>query len=200
VADQSGGIRIWNLKGELLKYVQKRNPDGSFDSKSFFSVDWHPSKPIILTGGDEIRMHDTSGNELKRIPHRKEYTALLTVDWHPSGTFFATADYGHEKEGIPTLLQLWKEDGGLIKTIKDSHAEYRNIRWNKDGSLLATASDLLRIHDADGRLLYSSQLADELLWGLAWNSTGSLLVTTSNRNHVHIWNNKAELVKKRFNS
>lgn len=195
VADASGGIRIWNSKWQLLKYVQKQNPDGTFDPKSFFSVDWHPSENIILTGGDEIRMHDTSGYELKRISHRKEYTALLTVDWHPSGKFFATGDYGHEKEGKPTLLQFWQENGEPLKTFKVSHAEYRNIRWSKDGSRLATASDLLRIHNADGRLLYCSKEQGELLWGLAWNSTGSLLITTSNKNHVRIWNSKAELVK-----
>jgi WD40 repeat protein len=88
---------------------------------------------------------------LQNIKHRNEETIILAVQWHPGGTFFATGDYGHKEEGIESLLQFWNEDGVLIKSLKGSKAEYRNIRWNKDGTLLATASDGLRLWSEDGR-------------------------------------------------
>src|SRR5688572_7202693 len=107
----------------------------------------------MVTSSDEIILFDTAGNQLKLINHRKEQTGILTVRWHPSGEFFASGDYGHENEGKPTLLQFWKADGTLIKTIKGHHSELRNIRWNNEGTLLATASDVLRIYNNHGALV-----------------------------------------------
>jgi WD40 repeat protein len=68
------------------------------------------------------------------IMHRKEHTGVLSVAWHPQGDFLASGDYGHDGEGIPTLLQFWNNKGGLIKEMKGSKMEYRNIRWNKDAA------------------------------------------------------------------
>ena len=74
---------------------------------------------------------------------REQYTGILTVKWHPSGKFFASGDYGHEKEGKPTLLQYWKEDGTKHKEMNGHHEEIRNLRWSADGKYVATAADAI---------------------------------------------------------
>lgn len=186
-ADNDGLVKIWDSAGNLLRTIKKEN------NNSYFSISWHPSRNIIAVSGDDIRVMDTLGVTLKVIKHRKENTGVLTICWHPSGEFFATGDYGHDKEGIKSIIQFWKPDGTLIKTLYGSKAEYRNIQWNKPGTLLASASDALRIWNENGTLLYAGNSKD-LLWGLDWNSTSEKIVTTSITGNIEIWNVNAKLI------
>ena len=192
----SGKIWIWNKGGKLLRTIQKTS-DGSPDKKDFLGMDWHPSKNILTTVGDEIRIFDTSGTQLNVFKHRQQQAGLLTVKWHPSGEFFVTGDYGHPKEGILTLLQFWQPDGKLIKEWNESKYEFRNIRWNKQGTLLATGSDALRIWTKDGQLLYTGkQEGNKVLWGVDWVSDSKKIVSVSfDSGNIQLWNDKAKLLK-----
>ncbi len=186
-ADNDGLVKIWDSTGNLLRTIKKE------DNNSYFSIGWHPGKNIIAVSGDDIRIMDTMGTTLKVIRHRKEQTGVLTINWHPSGEFFATGDYGHYKEGIKSIIQFWKPDGTLTKTLYGSKAEYRNIRWNKSGTLLASASDALRIWNTNGKLVCIGKSKD-LLWGLDWNSQSEKIITSSISGKVKIWNANAKLI------
>jgi WD40 repeat protein len=187
-ADNDGLVKIWDSTGNLLRTIKKE------DNNSYFSISWHPSKNIIAVSGDDIRVMDTSGFTLKVIKHRKENTGVLTISWHPSGDFFATGDYGQDKEGVKSIIQFWKPDGTLIKTLFGSKAEYRKIRWNKSGTLLASASDALRIWNANGKLLWTGKSKD-LLWGLDWNSKSEKIISSSITGKIKIWNENARIQK-----
>jgi WD40 repeat protein len=187
-ADNNGLVKIWNAEGRLLRTIRKE------DSNSYFALDWHPAKDVIVATGDDIRIMDTAGHTLKVIKHRKESTGILTVNWHPSGEFFATGDYGQDKEGVPSIIQFWKEDGTLIKTLHGSKAEYRNIRWNKDGDRLATASDALRIWNKAGELLHTGA-ATGLLWGIDWNEKSDSIITTGIDGKIRLWSMEAKLIR-----
>ena len=192
----SGKIWIWNKNGKLLKTIQKTT-DGLPDKKDFLGMDWHPSKNILTTVGDEIRIFDTTGQQINVFKHRPQRAGLLTVKWHPSGNFFVTGDYGHPNEGIPTLLQFWQPDGKLIKEWNESKKEFRNIRWNKDGSRLATGSDALRIWTKDGQLLHTGKPeGNNVLWGVDWVSDSKKIITVSfDSRNIQLWDNKAKLLK-----
>ncbi|HEU4861929.1 MAG TPA: hypothetical protein VFT15_18930 [Chitinophagaceae bacterium] len=193
----SGIIWIWNKNGKLLRKIQKTATDGSPDKKDFLGVDWHPSKNILTTVGDEIRIFDTSGNQLIVFKHRVQQAGLLTVKWHPSGDFFVTGDYGHPDEGKPTLLQFWQTDGKLITEWNGSKTEFRNIRWNRQGTYLATASDVLRIWSKDGKLLHTGKPhGNSVLWGADWISDSKKIVTVSfDSGNIQLWDDKARLLK-----
>jgi WD40 repeat protein len=92
------------------------------------------------------------------------------------------------------VLQYWRADGTLLHTLRGSKAEYRNIRWNKEGTLLATASDGLRLWSAKGQLQASGQTPD-LLWGLDWHPQRTTLVTSSMQGRILLWNNQAQIIK-----
>lgn len=188
-ADGAGALQIMTKEEKLLRSIKKHN------NHSYLTMDWHPAKNIIVAASDDIVLFDTSGKQLGFIKHRKEYTSVLTARWHPSGEFFATGDYGHEGEGIPTLLQFWKEDGTLLVEKKGSKAEYRNIRWNKEGTVLATASDQLRLWSRGGELVGAAGTGYDL-WGVSWNPAGNLIVTTNFGTHVDLWTGEAKLVKR----
>lgn len=187
-ADNEGLVKIWDTQGKLLKTIEKE------DKKSYFSIDWHPAKNILSVSGDDIRIMDITGKTLKVIKHRKENTGVLTVRWNPSGDFFATGDYGHDEDGVKSIIQFWKADGTLIKILYGSKAEYRNLQWSKDGKFLASASDTLRIWNRAGKLLFTGK-SDELLWGIDWNNKNNLIVTTSINGNIRLWTNKAKSAK-----
>ncbi len=190
LADGAGIVQIMDKQGKIIKRISKYN------KHSYLTIDWHPSKNILVTGSDEIILFDTSGKQLAFINHRKEHTSVLTAKWHPSGEFFATGDYGHEKEGMPTLLQFWKEDGTLVKSIKGPHhSEIRNLRWSPDGRQLATASDALRIWSKQGELLGTGKSETDI-WGIAWSRDGQSMVTGNFANGaVKLWNSKAQMLR-----
>jgi WD40 repeat protein len=181
-------VTIWNTEGKLVRSIYKD------DRKSYLTIDWHPSQNILMAGGDEIRIYDTSGKQLQMFRHRKENLALLTLKWHPSGNFLTSGDYGHAGEGTESLIQFWTEDGRLLKQLHGSRAEYRNIKWSPDGKFLASASDALRVWDANGTLLYTGK-SNDLLWGIDWNSKGDRIVTTSIDGRVKLWTGTGRLVK-----
>ena len=193
----SGVVWVWNKEGKLLRTIQKVDESGTPDKKDFLGIDWHPSKDILTTVGDEIRIFDTSGKQLNVFKHRVQQAGLLTVKWHPSGDFFVTGDYGHPKEGIATLLQFWQPDGKLVKEWNESEKEFRNIRWNKPGTQLATASDALRVWSKEGKLLYTGkQEGNAVLWGVDWFSDSKKIVTVSyDSGNIQLWDDKAKLLK-----
>jgi len=184
IADNDGQISIFDIYGRFIKKINHEN------TKGITAIDWHPKKNIFLTVGDKIRIFDIDGTLLKTIAHRKEGTLLLSVAWHPSGSFFATGDYGEDENGYPSLLQFWSENGDLLMTNAISKGEYRNIRWNRKGTKLATASDALRIWDIKSNLL-TEGLSDDYLWGLSWHKKGNRIVTSSKNQEVVIWDSKA---------
>ncbi len=188
VGDYNGSLQIYSKYGTLIKSIKKDN------SKTYLSVDWHPQKNILLTGGDKIRIFDTSGTLLQSIKHRTEETIILTAKWHPGGTYFVTGDYGEEEEGIESVLQFWTADGKIMKSLGGSKAEYRNIRWSKDGRLLATASDAMRVWSKDGLLLHSGK-SENLLWGIDWDGQSKNIITTSEKGDIYLWSDKAEFIK-----
>ncbi len=191
VADGYGVVHIIDQQGQVVKTITKHN------RKSYLTMDWNPAGDIIATGTDEIILFDTTGKQVAFIKHREEQTGVLTVRWHPGGEYFASGDYGHEKEGKPTLLQFWKTDGTLVRSVKGHHEEIRNLRWNKDGSLLATASDALRIYNKDGELLATGQTEKYDLWGISWSPDGNTIITASyGGDHVDVWNTKGKLLKR----
>jgi WD40 repeat protein len=189
VADYDGVLHIFDKKGEHLKSIKKEN------TKTDLSIHWHPKKNVILTGGDRIRLFDLSGEMLLNVEASKERNRHPDRSLASLGEFFATGDYGHQEEKIESLLQYWTEDGVLMKSLSGSKGEYRNIRWNKEGTLLATASDGLRLWSKEGQVMYSGETRD-LLWGIDWDSQNKSIITSSEKGGATLWNAQAKAIKK----
>ena len=191
-AGNRGELQIWSASGELLHTTRRDK------AKSLTGVTWHPTEDKIISIGEFITMYDGKGNIVKQVRHRpdaKGMALLLCVEWHPSGEFFAVGDYGNSDAGDAPVLQFWSADCKLLKTleVKDG-AAFRNISWNRDGSLLASASDALRIWSKDGQLLHVGKSPD-FLWGVRWNREGNRLLTSSQEGRVTLWTATAEVSK-----
>ena len=196
----------WNYNGELLAvseledYVSIFNTKGHrisrfrADKKGVAGLDWHPKKNVLVTVGIEIGVFNHLGDTLKIFKTREEEPFLLCVEWHKSGRFFAVGDYGDLKKAENKLVQFWNVEGEKLNEIKGSIAEYRNLRWNKTGTKLATASDALRIWNKRGRLLSESKSTNDYLWGIDWSPNGKHIITSSRKGIISIWDKKANKI------
>ena len=197
----------WNYNGTLLSvsefegFVSVFNTEGNrisrfkANEKGAAGLDWHPKKNILVTVGTEVGIFNHLGDTLKMFETRTKEPFLLCVEWHKSGKFFAVGDYGDLEKAENKLVQFWNTKGEKLKEIKGSIAEYRNLRWNKNGTKLATASDALRIWDKKGNLLAESKSTDDYLWGIDWSPNGKYIVTSSSKGVITVWDKQANKIR-----
>ena len=186
-----GHLRIFKLDGRLRHDAPRHKA-----AKGLTGVAWQPSGEKIVTIGKYITLHDANGTAGRQITHRpnaKGECLLLCVEWHPSGEFFVVGDYGNNDTADPPAIQLWSADGELMKTVLiDGGSEIRNISWNPAGTLLASASEKLRIWTKVGELKHAGDSPD-LLWGVGWHPEGRRLLTSSAEGRVTLWTPDAEV-------
>ncbi|SNY95100.1 WD40 repeat domain-containing protein [Flagellimonas pacifica] len=200
----------WNYTGELLavseleKAVSVYTVDGIFvnrfmaDPKGVAGLDWHPSKNIMVTVGDQIGIYTQHGDTINSFKARTEETLLLCVEWHKSGDFFAVGDYGGLKNKVndkDKLIQYWNVEGSRLFEAGVAKVEYRNIRWNPNGEKLASASDALRIWSKEGKLIATSKSTSDYLWGVDWSPDGKYIVTSSKNGKIVIWDENLNIVR-----
>lgn len=188
VSELNKAVSIYDIKGMLISRFNA-------DEKGVAGLDWHPKKNILATVGTKVGIFSHLGDTLNIFKTRTKEPFLLCIEWHRSGNFFAVGDYGDLEKAENKLVQFWNVEGEKLNEIKGSIAEYRNLRWNKKGTKLATASDALRIWSKKGKLLFASESTKDYLWGIDWNPTGEYIVTSSKNGIVTLWDNKANRIK-----
>ena len=188
LGDNEGRVLIYDRDGNFIKAIKA-------DPKSITGLDWHPNQNILVTVGSRIEIIDLDNDTSSVIIPREEEVLLLCVQWHPSGEFFVTGDYGIPEKSMQPLLQFWEPNGDPIKEVSGMKSEIRRIRWTDDGQLLAVASNMVFLFDYNGTLVRQNDLNTNL-WGIDWNSSGSHLVTSSETGDIYILNDKLKVVKK----
>lgn len=188
VADYEGEITIRTPEGKLIRTITKSNTKGNV------AIDWHPAKDEFIVLSEAVRIYDAEGVLLSEFKHRKQDVLLLCVKWHTNGGYFVLGDYGDNEQGYSPVLQYRMSDGTLIRELRFGTAEYRNISWSRNGKLLASASDKLRIWDRDGKLIAEGPPEDKL-WGVDWSADGKFIITSSHEGHIKIWDAKAKFVR-----
>jgi WD40 repeat protein len=188
VSEFEGEVSIYDINGNRVSRFMA-------DPKSVTGIDWHPSKNILTAVGSQIGIYSLKGDTLNTFKPRKEETLLLCVEWHKSGDFFATGDYGDSRKAENKLIQYWTEDGQLIAQLEGSVGEYRNLRWSPDGEKLASASDALRVWSKKGKLIAQSETSEDYLWGIDWNSDGTLMITSSTHGKIFVWDENADKIR-----
>jgi len=187
-----GHLRIWERDGMLMHDIGRYE-----EAKGLTGVSWRPTGDRIVTIGTRITLHDALGKPIKQVMHRPEakerLNLLLSVEWHPSGEFFAVGDYGNEVDD--PVIQFWSADGELQKSIiLQGESEVRNLSWNHDGSLLASASEKLRIWNREGELKFAGKSPD-LLWGVDWHPAGDKILTSSIDGRITLWSSTAKVLR-----
>lgn len=120
-AGNDGALQIWNPNGDLLHRFKPTS------GKSLTGVAWHPTRDILVTIGEFITVHRGDALPIKRWRHRPDgkgllLLLLLSVQWHPSGNFFAVGDYGNPDTEEPPALQFWSKNFELVKSTCGTQA------------------------------------------------------------------------------
>ena len=203
----SGGRGLgWNISGEILAFGDYEGDVSFFDTegqllrkvttgqKAVIDLSWHPFRNEVLTVSEHISHYDYENDTfLPEINDRKEEVLMLCVAWHPSGDFFVTGDYGDFIENYPPLLQFWDAKGNNLRKFAGGTAEYRNLRWNPDGTMLASTSEALRLWSPQGDLL-QEQPSSQLLWGVDWSPDGKKLIISGDDGILVFWNEKLKRI------
>ena len=177
-----GRINIYTKAGALVKSLSFTN------QSSLMDIDWHPYKNILLGVDEDIYLIDIEKDSLiATYNDGSKGKGILACQWHPSGNFFVTGDYGHENEGAePSYLRFWTPDGKLIKQTHESKYEFRNIRWTADGKYMAASSDVLLIYNEDLSLYSKTKFDEHNLWGLSWNRKGDRIITSDQEGKIRM--------------
>lgn len=159
-------------------------------------IDWHPKRNIILAVEEDIYLIDMDRDSLlATYDDGSQNKGILTAQWHPSGNFFVTGDYGHEHEGgEPSYLRFFNPDGRLMRQSRESKFEYRNVRWTRDGRYLAAGGDVLLVYGEGGKLVSKTRLGSHNLWGIGWNSSGDRIISSDQDGTVRITNRGGRII------
>ncbi|NNF35581.1 MAG: WD40 repeat domain-containing protein [Saprospiraceae bacterium] len=187
IGDNEGMLSIYDSDGQLMNKFEG-------DPKSITGLDWHPTENIISMVGSRLGIYDMESDSFNVITPRDQEVLMLCVDWHPSGDFFVTGDYGDYEIGLPSLLQFWDPAGSKIKEVKGMKSEIRNIKWSKNGEQLAVASNMAYIYDYNATMIRQNDLGSQL-WGIDWDPNDSRLVTTTENGSVYVLSDKLKVVK-----
>lgn len=185
-----GFISIYTKNGDPVKTLNYRHARGLFD------MDWHPTQNLLLAVEENIHIIDIDRDIVRaNFEDGTEHKGILCAQWHPSGQYFATGDYGHESEGgEPSFLKIWSPAGALQSTSANSKSEYRNIRWSNDGKYLAAAGDMLLLFDSRNKLK-KIKLGKDNIWGLGWNATNDKIITGDQAGAVRICDIKGKVLR-----
>ena len=188
VADNDGYLTLYDAGGSMLR--RRR-----VDPKGATALGWHPSGDRIDIVGSAWHSYYPGPDSLVSRNFRTEPTLLLTADWNPKGDILALGDYGEPDNGVPTQLQFRDAADSLVLLDAGSRAEYRNVRWDPEGKVLAAAAGGVSLWDADG-LLLAHVLRDRYVWGLGWNADGSRLVVTTGDGEAFLLDRYLEILRR----
>ena len=188
VADNDGFLTLHDAGGSMLR--RRR-----VDPKGATALSWHPSGDRIDIVGSAWHTYFPGPDSLVSRSFRPEPTLLLTADWNPTGDILALGDYGEPDGGVPTQLQFRDTADSLLLLDVSSQAEYRNVRWDPEGTLLAAAAGGVSLWDADG-LLLAHILRNRYVWGLSWNADGSRLIVTTGDGEAFLLDRYLEILRR----
>ena len=119
--------------------------------------------------------------------------AVLSVDWHPSGEFLTSGDYGNSSDPKHNV-RFWSPEGALLKQMTSHSKEIRALSWNPQGVLLATGGETIRLWDKEGKERSVFKTNTSPVWSLDWNSKGNKIVSGHNDGKVRIWDTTRKLL------
>ena len=179
-------VRLWDLKGNLLKVIETHEENINSVVRS---VAISPDDKIILTGSDDgsARIWDLSGNLLKVIKAHEEQ--IFSVAISPDGKNILTGSGDH-------TARLWDLSGNLLKVFTGHKFGISSVAFSPDGkNILSGSGDYTaRLWDLSGNLLKVFK-TDGNVYSIAFSPDGMKILTGSNDNIAQLWDLSGNLLQ-----
>jgi len=195
----------WNKTGEKIGIIYKDGAViiGSVDGSRIWGkeldiellyLQWSPDSKFILfcTVDGELHLYDADGNFISKVPTYFNETGVGVIKI--SGCEWYNGLNGYIDQDVPCLavalengkIQLMRNEKDNESIIIDTAMRYLNIKWNRDGSLLAVTGMqygkssqgenkevcVLQIYDAYGKYLRSLRVPGKRITALSWENSG----------------------------
>ncbi|MGK7898032.1 MAG: tetratricopeptide repeat protein, partial [Xenococcus sp. (in: cyanobacteria)] len=182
-ASYDNTVKIWNLKGELLKTII-----GHTDTVK--SVSFSPDGKIIASASsdDTIKLWNLKGELLKTFTGHTDI--VNSVNFSPNGKIIASAS-------DDDTVKLWNLEGELLQTFTDHTGGVNSISFSPDGKVIASASrdQTIKIWNLEGELFHSLAGHTNMVNDISFSSDGKVIASASSDNTTKLWNLKGELLQ-----
>ncbi|MBW4489826.1 MAG: PD40 domain-containing protein [Trichocoleus desertorum ATA4-8-CV12] len=180
-------VKLWNLKGKLIQTLPGH-------SARIEAVSFSPDGQILASGsGDRtVKLWQVQRRALQTIGDRSSITSLSPhPSSHPSSQrpMIAAAN----RDG---LIQLWQQDGQLLRQWRGHPASIYRIRFNPDGETLASASadGTVKLWRQDGTLLTTFVGHSDGVYDVDFSPDSQTLASASFDQTVRLWNSSGQLL------
>lgn len=175
----TGDANLWTVDGKLKQEFKKH-------SGPIFALRWNKTGTRLLSAGADKSaiVWDPFGTTEQRFLYHTE--PILDVDWRDADTFATCSN-----DTFVIVSQIG--EAGYMHKLRGHSNAVNTIRWNKDGTLLASCSDdqtakIWSLSTPDGCVMELSEHSKEI-YTLAWSpaSISSPLATASFDHTVKLW-------------
>lgn len=193
-ADNS--IKLWNVFNEFVELSQTLESHTSLINSVSFNYD----SSLLASASDDStikiwRVKDSQASLSQTISDHTNY--VKSVSFSPVGGILASGSYD-------VTVKLWKindplkrtspeNTAELIQTLKEHENSVTTVRFNQQGTMLASGStdNLIRLwnisKDFSANFLLSLYGHSKFIKSLSFNSSGSLLASASWDKTVKLW-------------
>jgi WD40 repeat protein len=194
-AGSDGTVKLWNLKGELLNTFE--NPHEDWIGSASFS----PDGKMIVANGNQVRLWELNGKEIKVLNGHKDNIYSLTFD--KQNNYFVSADMNGE-------IKFWQPDGTLIKTLEIvkevsspnpidgtqtiEHSEsITDISFSSNQNTFVSASldNTAKIWQDNGTLIANLPHFDDVN-AVSFSPNGEFITTVSQDKILKLWDKKGK--------
>ncbi len=177
-------IRLWNLKGRLIKEWQA---DQGLVNNFTFS----PDGQLIATAGgnDTVRLWNLQGRLVKEWQAQQGF--VKNISFSSNGQLLATG-------GANDTIRLWDLQGNAIgqpfarKLVPEKQEEKLvwGVAFSPDDQIIASAGDdgLVSLWNLEGKLLREWKGNQKDISSIKFSPDGQLLATGGEDNTVRLWN------------
>jgi WD40 repeat protein len=172
-------LKLWNLKGQLLKTFNGH-------SKDVTEVRFSPDGQTLATTSYDgtVKLWQVDGRELRTL--KANAGKVWSVDFSPDGMLLASA---HDDGTI----KLWNLQGQLLKTLNGHSSYITRVRFSPDGKTLASASrdKMIKLWKLDGHELKTFNGHSAGVTGLTFSPDGKILASSSADGSIRLWSIRA---------
>ncbi|MBD2066357.1 TIR domain-containing protein [Leptolyngbya sp. FACHB-671] len=170
---EDGTIRLWNLKGQLLKTIDGARLDARFS----------PDSQIIAAADAiaNVTLWNLDGENLNTLSGHKDTVRRLCFS--PDGQIIATAS-------DDKTIKLWSISGEELKTLTGHQGRIQGLSFSPCGQYLASASvdKTIKLWNLEGQELKTLKGHGNSVSAVCFSPDGEAIVSASMDNTVKLWN------------